>query len=399
MEFGVQYYPEHWPRERWAVDAAMMQRAGVTAVRMGEFAWSAYEPREGHLDFSWMEEAIELLGRHGIQTILCTCSRTPPPWAYTAYPGIANVWRDGSASSCDSRYGVGLNHPEFVELSQRIDEQVISHFAKNDHVIAWQVDNEIGSGNDCYCPRCRDDFHVYLKDKYGTPEALNAAWGRHFWSFTITDFKEVPLPKHHPQLVLEYRRFLSSVSTTFARWRTQLIHKLDPGKPVTTNFQAIRATHTDYHQLAKEVDVNGMNHYPSRTPELAIDYNRGARGTVWALEQHTRLSNVDTPDGRMRLWAWMTVAHGADAIIHFRWRQCRSGNEQFSDGLLPHSGQENRFYRELARMGAEVNKVGTLIDETRPRASVAITISASETSASGATTARSRSINSATPGW
>ena len=39
----------------------------------------------------------------------------------------------------------------------------------------------------------------------------------------------------------------------------------------------------------------------------------------------------------------MTIAHGANAIIYFRWRQCRWGKEQFNDGLLPHSGEKSRF--------------------------------------------------------
>jgi beta-galactosidase len=53
----------------------MMQRAGVSVVRMGEFAWSALEPREGEMNFAWLEEAIDLLGKHDIKTILCTYSR------------------------------------------------------------------------------------------------------------------------------------------------------------------------------------------------------------------------------------------------------------------------------------------------------------------------------------
>lgn len=375
MLYGVQYYPEHWPRERWSIDATMMQQAGVTTIRMGEFAWSAYEPVEGTVDFSWMDEAIATFAQHGIRTIMCTCSRTPPPWAYAAYPSIANTWRDGSTSTCDSRYGVGLAHQEFVDLAQRIDRQVISHFAGNDHIVAWQVDNEVGSGNDCYCSQCHADFQQYLRRKYSSTEALNDAWGRHVWSLNFSSFDEIPLPKQHPQLKLEYRRFMSEINVNFAEWRTQLIHQVDPGKPVTTNFQAIKATHTDYHELAKVIDVNGMNHYPSRTPELAIDYNRGARGTLWALEQHTRLGNMDTPAGRMRLWAWMTIAHGADAIIYFRWRQSLSGNETFSDGLLPHSGEPNRRYAELVRMGRELQDIGTLIDHTQPRASAAIVYS------------------------
>ena len=38
MYYGVAYYPEHWPEERWSVDAELMQAAGVNGVRMGGFA-------------------------------------------------------------------------------------------------------------------------------------------------------------------------------------------------------------------------------------------------------------------------------------------------------------------------------------------------------------------------
>ena len=375
MKFGVQYYPEHWPEERWQVDAKMMEHAGVNTVRMGEFAWSAYEPEEGNLDFSWMERAIELLGRHGVRTILCTCSRTPPPWVYKSYPGVLNTSPGGLEYHTDGRYLLGLAHPEFIELSQRIDGAVIRNFAGNDNVIAWQVDNEIGARNDCYCKRCREAFQAYLRGKYGTVKALNEAWGVNFWSLSFNDFSEVPIPERQPQLVLEYRRFMSHLNVEFTRWRTDIIHELDPGKAVTTNFQGIASSHTDYSLMSEVIDVNGMNHYPSRTPELSLDYNRASNGTVWVLEQHTRLQAVDTPKGRMRLWAWMAAAHGADAVIFFRWRQCRWGQEQFADGLLPHSGRENRFYEELARMGGEIKQVGELIDRVSPSAQAAIVFS------------------------
>ena len=52
FRFGADYYPEHWPEERWAEDAQLMEEAGVNVVRMGEFAWSLMEPLEGTYDFS-----------------------------------------------------------------------------------------------------------------------------------------------------------------------------------------------------------------------------------------------------------------------------------------------------------------------------------------------------------
>lgn len=375
MYYGVQYYPEHWPKERWAVDARMMQEAGINVVRMGEFAWSALEPREGVFDFSWMDEAVALLDAHGIKTIMCTPSRTPPPWVFVRYPGVRNVGPDGHPLNYGGRYTVGLSHSEFVQLSQRIDRAVIEHFRGNDAIIGWQVDNEIGMTNDCYCERCRRRFHHYLEQKYGSIEALNAAWGSHFWSFHFTTWEEVPLPYINPQLALEYRRFLSELNIEFTRWRADLIHELDPGKFVTTNFQSWSVRHTDYARLAKVIDLNGMNHYPPRSPEFILDYYRGARGTMLPLEQFTRLLEVDTGPGWMRLWAYMAIAHGACGVNFFRWRCCRWGAEQLRDGILPHDGQPARRYEELARMGAEIARVGERIDRTRPRSEVAILLS------------------------
>jgi len=377
MYYGVQYYPEHWPEDRWAVDARMMREAGVNTVRMGEFAWSAIEPEQGRYDFGWLDRAIALLYEHGIRTILCTMSRTPPPWAFQAWPDIMNTPRDGRSVTYGVRYSVGLAHERFREVSERIDRAVVEHFSGNEAIVGWQIDNEVGSGNDCYCDQCRAAFHRYLEEKYGTVEALNDAWGRHFWSLTYTSFDEVPLPldRANPQLALEYRRFMSHVNVDFATRRTAMIRELDPGKWITTNFQSFHAVHTDYFALEEAIDVNGMNHYPFRSPELLIDYYRSARGKVHVLEQFTRLAEVDDGPGWMRLWAWMAIAHGASGMSFFRWRRCRWGQEQHKDGILPHSGEANRRYRELAQMGDEIARIGGLIDTTSPRARVAIVLS------------------------
>ncbi len=375
MFYGVQYYPEHWPQERWAVDAQMMQEAGINSVRMGEFAWSALEPHEGALDFAWMDEAVALLHAHGIKTLMCTPSRTPPPWVFDRYPGVRNVGADGHLVNYGKRYTIGLSHSEFIQLSQAIDLAVIEHFAGNPAILGWQVDNEVGGGNDCYCERCRRRFHRYLEAKYGTVEALNAAWGAHFWSFHFTTWEEVPLPANNPQLALEYRRFLSELNVEFTRWRSEKIHALDPGKWVTTNFQSFSARHTDYAEVAKVIDLNGMNHYPPRSPEFILDFYRGARGTVLPVEQFTRLLEVDTGPGWMRLWAYMAIAHGACGVNFFRWRCCRWGQEQHRDGILPHDGERARRYEELARMGAEITHAGNRIDRTRSQSEVAILMS------------------------
>jgi beta-galactosidase len=381
MFYGVAYNPEHWPEERWPVDARMMQEAGIDGVRMAEFAWSKVEPREGEVDFDWLDRAVDLLGEHGIRTMMCTMSRTPPPWAFQKYPAIRNTLADGHVSNYGHRYTVCLNHPTLIELSQRIDRAVIERYAGHPHVVAWHIDNEIGAGNACYCAHCHRAFIAYLRDKYLSVENLNKKWGAHFWSSAFSSFEEVPLPVGvrfpSPSLALEYARFQSKVNVNFALWRYALIKELHPAAWVTTNFQGSRATHTDIFDLGQATDVYGTNLYPPRYTEFALDYCRGARGELIVLEQRAGQPHWEpaTRPGWMRLWAWRSIAHGACGINFFRWRTCRWGQETYWHGVLPHSGRPNRRYRELAQMGHELRGVSALIDRTRPAARAAIVMS------------------------
>ena len=78
IHFGVDYYPEHWPRERWETDAKLMKEMGVQVVRMAEFSWFKMEPAPGEFHFEWLEEAVALLDSYGIKTILGTPTAAPP---------------------------------------------------------------------------------------------------------------------------------------------------------------------------------------------------------------------------------------------------------------------------------------------------------------------------------
>ena len=80
MIFGVDYYPEHWNRDEWESQAKLMQDGGFNTVRMGEFAWKLFEEKEGEFDFSFLDDAIEILAKYGIKTILGTPTAAPPKW-------------------------------------------------------------------------------------------------------------------------------------------------------------------------------------------------------------------------------------------------------------------------------------------------------------------------------
>ena len=72
MYVGFDYYPEHWPKSRWATDAKLMKKGGFNVVRMAEFAWVFMEPEEGVFTFGWLDEALEILRRNGVSAKKCS---------------------------------------------------------------------------------------------------------------------------------------------------------------------------------------------------------------------------------------------------------------------------------------------------------------------------------------
>ena len=77
---GTAWYPEQWPESRWEADLALMQKAGVHFVRVGEFAWSRMEPEEGRYDLDWLDRAVTAAAKHDIYTVLGTPTAAPPAW-------------------------------------------------------------------------------------------------------------------------------------------------------------------------------------------------------------------------------------------------------------------------------------------------------------------------------
>ena len=80
MILGVDYYPEHWPEERWPTDAELMAEAGVSVVRLAEFAWSRLAPSAGDFQFGWLDRALDVLAAKDIKAVLGTPTAAPPAW-------------------------------------------------------------------------------------------------------------------------------------------------------------------------------------------------------------------------------------------------------------------------------------------------------------------------------
>src|SRR5438034_8405328 len=67
--YGVAYYPEYMPYDRLDRDVELMQKAGITVVRVGESMWSTWEPHDGDFQFAWMQRVLDRLHAAGIKAI------------------------------------------------------------------------------------------------------------------------------------------------------------------------------------------------------------------------------------------------------------------------------------------------------------------------------------------
>ncbi|MGC8779269.1 MAG: beta-galactosidase, partial [Anaerolineae bacterium] len=273
MILGVAYYPEHWPASRWETDARLMAEAGITRVRMAEFAWHRLEPQEGRFDFGWLEEAINLLGRYGIQTILGTPTPTYPAWLHEMYPDIHQIKSNGQVKEWGQRQDACKNHPGYRAYARRIVERMTAALGQNPHVVAWQTDNELGCHGTarCHCPNCVRAFRAWLRRRFaGDIAALNAAWGTAFWSQEYDDFDQIWPPMDtadrtandgaNPGLVLDFYRFSSDVQIEFHREQAAIIRRNSPGRPITHNLMGL-FSHIDYFKLAADLDIVSWDNY------------------------------------------------------------------------------------------------------------------------------------------
>ena len=372
-----------------ASDARLMAEAGIETVRLGEFAWNVLEPEEGRFDFDLFDDAIATLGAHGIDTIFCTPTATPPRWLTRRHPEILRVDEHGLVQRHGSRQHVDLTHPEFRSHSRRITRALAEHFRDNPLIIGWQTDNELNTHfSETHSEAAQHAFRWWLETRYGDIEALNQAWGTVFWNRQYRSFDEVETPVQDlpasadPSHVLDYHRFLADATRDFQRDQVDILRAVNPGWFVFHNIG--RHNDVDLRDFGADVDFMGVDLYPllrdeitrvglGYTQAMQLDVFRGWCGNfiVPELQQgggaHPRLATSAPEPGELKRFTWSSVARGADGIIWFRWTTARFGAEAYWMGVLDHDRVPRRRFQELKETVAELRArrghiLGTSVD-------------------------------------
>lgn len=384
LQLGAAYYPEHWSEEHWQEDIRRMKQAGLTVVRMGEFAWSTLEPREGEFCFDWLERAIEMLAENGINTVLGTPTAGPPAWLTQRHPDMLAMDEFGRRAQHGNRCHYCVTSPEFHAATVRLVKAMAERFGQNPHVIGWQIDNEFNRV--CYCERCRSLFQTYLEGKYGSLDSLNEHWTTRYWSQTYTACDQIPMPigSHNPGLMLEFKRFITDC---YARYQRLQLDNLRPhlrkGVWVTHNFMGWYDGY-DHYKMSEDLDMAAWDwyiihgHHDYLTSGAIHDLVRGFKHqNFWLIE--TQPGNVNwakvnsvLDKGEGRAMAWHAIGHGADAVLYWQWRSSLGGQEQYHGTLVDQSGQPRPFFEEVCQLGRDFAKVGSLLVDSKPIAKVAL---------------------------
>jgi beta-galactosidase len=383
LHFGVAYYPEHWPQERWAEDIRLMKEAGVTVVRMAEFAWSTMEPAEGQFHLEWLEKAIEMLAEAGIVSVLGTPTAALPAWL-AHKPGVLAIEENGQTVQFGNRCHYCVNSPQFQQASRRIVQAMAARFGNSPHVIGWQIDNEYQ--RICYCPTCRAEFQNFLQTEYPSLDELNLHWATAYWSQAYSDWSQIPLPigPHNPGLMLAFKRFISRSYQNFQKTQVdELRPHLPPSAWLTHNFMGWFGAF-DHYTLTRDLDFAswdwyiGTGHHDHLISGASHDLTRGfKRKNFWLMETQPGNVNWTKTNNALnkleaRAMAWHAVAHGADALLYWQWRSALGGQEQYHGTLLDQAGRPRPFLGEARLIAREFAQLTDLISGSTIQSKVAL---------------------------
>ncbi len=379
MNYGGDYNPEQWDEATWEEDMRLFKLANIDTVTLNVFSWASLQPSEDEYNFSKLDKIMNMVKENGLKVVLATSTAHHPAWMVKKYPEILRTEFNGMRRKFGGRHNSCPNSSIYRKFSVRIADKLAERYKDYDNIIAWHISNEYGG--ECYCDLCEKEFRNWLKNRYVTIDELNRVWNTSFWGHTFYDWDEIVVPNMLSEhfgyeqtmfqgISLDYRRFYSDSMLDCYRLEYDAVKKHTPDIPVTTNFMEFYKI-LDYQKWSEYLDFISWDSYPSvdaSSAQMALNHElmRGLKqGKPFVLmEQTPSVTNWQPYNelkrpGVMRLWSYQAVAHGADAVMFFQMRRSIGACEKYHGAVIDHAGHENtRVFREVAALGAELEKIG-----------------------------------------
>lgn len=389
--YGVAYYYEYIPYERLDKDISMMKAAGINTVRLAESTWSTWEPHDGVFDFSKLDHVLDAMDKAGIHVIVGTPTYAIPPWLAREHPEVLL----SGARSYGPRQNMDIVSPVFRHYARRIISRLVTHVRDRHCVIGYQADNETKHYNN-NGPVMQARFVQWLKEKFGSPEKMNRAYGLSYWSNSIHDWKDFPSMQSNVNASLgcAFSYFQRRMVTEYLAWQAGTIRQLKrPGQFITQNFDMDWRGYSygiqsdvDHFAAAAAFDIAGIDIYhPTADRLTGVEIAFGgdlARSMlrknylVMETQAQSMAGNQELPyPGQLRLQAFSHLASGANMVEYWPWQSIPNSVETYWKGVLSHDGESNPVYKEVRRIGNDFRKVGGRLIDLQIKNKVAILFS------------------------
>ena len=386
--YGAAYYPEYMPYERTDEDIALMKKAGISVVRVGESTWGLWEPEDGRFEYAWMDKVIEKLHAAGIRVILGTPTYAIPAWMYKKHPEMVVTQLNGKYIYYGMRQNTDLMNAQYRFYCERIIRKLMEHYKDNPAVIGYQVDNETSAAGAAN-PDVQAGFKEYLKKKFGTVEEMDKAWGLNYWGQRIYNWDELPSREGilNPGWKLDWERYSQWETTDFLTWQAKLVNEYKrPDQFVTHDFAAPPRPEVNETEVSRGLDIVASNPYhgtqdnfDGEYSSFVGDYSRSLKHTNYLItETNADAIGWDSKrqfppyDGQMRLDVYTHVSAGANMVEYWHWHSLHYGQETYWKGVLGHDLQPGRPYEEVSKTAHELQRIGPEIANLRRKNQVAI---------------------------
>ncbi|MEN9748148.1 MAG: hypothetical protein RLZZ603_840 [Actinomycetota bacterium] len=412
IRYGAAYYNEYHQSERTAEDFELMAEAGVTVIRVGESVWHKWQPAPNTFNLDWLEPVLDAAAAKGIGVIIGTPTYAVPRWVFQNHPEVIAEAATGGKVPFGHRQNVDYSHPTFRALAEVLIRKIVERYRHHSAVIGWQVDNEPGAFI-LHNAGVFEAFKLKLRARYGTVEALNAAWGLTYWSHALNEWDDLWLPdgNTNPSYLLAWRQHQAETTNYFLDWQRKLVRTLIADHQYITTCVALNRPGMDNQTIGEALDLTSVNVYyasqdglshprrplepgeitpaPMWVPLTGASYLNLICDTAWsikqapflvtetngsAIQQGPATSAFPHWPGQFKQAAVNMVSRGAQLVEYWHWHTLPYGVENHWGGILPHSLKPGRTYRsfqETAPTLEAISKLGPL----QPAQEVAIVIS------------------------
>lgn len=377
LRYGAAYYYEYMPQERLDKDVRLMKGAGINTVRIAESTWGVWEPSDGVFDFSKLDRVLDAMQGAGIRVIIGTPTYAMPAWLAKEHPEVLVMTASGRRTY-GARQIMDIVSPVFRRYAERVVRRLVMHVRDRGCVIGYQADNETKSyGN--FGPVMQALFVQSLRQRFGSPEKMNRAFGLNYWSNSIHDWATFPslAGNVNASLGCAYATFQRTMVTDYLAWQVRIIRSLKrQDQFITQNFDlewrgssyGIQPD-VDHFAAARAFDIAGIDIYHATADrltgsEIAFggDLARSMKRKnylVMETQAQSLAGKQELPyPGQLRLQAYSHLASGADMVEYWPWQSLPNAVETYWKGVLSHDGEANPVYEEVRQTGKEWQRIG-----------------------------------------